>query len=242
MLTLREMHAPAAPIIPSTLVLTAYRTGIFPMANDRADEDIFWVEPRERAIIPLDGFHLSRSLARLVRRGRYHVTCNKDFAGVIRACAEPRPDHPETWISHRIEESYRALHRDGHAHSLECWQGETLVGGLYGLSFDRVFCGESMFSRAHNASKVALVWLVAMMRHAGFRVLDCQFMTDHLASLGAITVSRQTYLELLRDAGAAPPHCSLPQAYAELSSASRASPASPSSPGKLIVQSLTQTS
>ncbi len=170
------------------------------MADSREDPDVFWVEPRRRAIFPLDRFQPSRSLLKVVRQNRFHVTCDADFAGVIRACAAPRPDHPETWISRRIEASYIALHASGHAHSIECWNNGALVGGLYGVAFGRVFCGESMFSRADNASKVALVWLVALMRHAGFRVLDCQFMTDHLASLGAVEVERAEYLALVEDA------------------------------------------
>ena len=219
------------------MLLTAYRAGIFPMADSREDEDLYWVEPRERAIIPLDRFHCSRSLAKIVRQDRFRVTCNADFAAVIAACAEPREDHPESWISHRIDASYRALHLAGHAHSIECWQGDALVGGLYGVSFARVFCGESMFSRANNASKVALAWLVALMRRAGFALLDCQFMTGHLASMGAIAITQERYLQML-DPAASGPDADLPAAYASLSSEAGAS----SSPGKVIAQSLTQTS
>ena len=233
------MHAPASQIIPSHLLLTAYRSGIFPMADSRTDQDIFWIEPRERAIIPLDSFRMSTSLAKIVRQDRFRVTCNSAFAEVIEACAEPRPDHPETWISRRIDASYRALHEEGHAHSIECWQGDRLVGGLYGVSFDRVFCGESMISHVANASKVALAWLVALMRLGGFALLDCQFMTPHLASLGAVPVSRDRYLRLLAEAGTRPPRCDLPDCYAELSSEVSTGC---SSPGKLIAQSLTQTS
>ena len=239
------MHAPASQVIPARLLLTAYRSGIFPMADGRSEKEIFWVEPRERAIIPLDQFRLSRSLAKIVRQDRFRVTCNADFAAVIEACAEPRPEHPETWISRRIDASYRALNDAGHAHSLECWQGKTLVGGLYGVSFDRVFCGESMFSRVPNASKVALAWLVALMRRGGFTLLDCQFMTPHLASLGATTVSREDYLRLLGEAGARQPRRDLPDSYAELVSAASSSGSSSSgssSSGKLIAQSLIQTS
>jgi len=233
------MHAPVTQLIPVPLLLTAYRSGIFPMADSREDEDLFWIEPQERAIIPLDGFKLSRSLTKMLRQDRFSVTCNTDFGAVIGACAQPRPDHPETWISRRIEDSYRALHEAGHAHSIECRLDGELVGGLYGVSFDRVFCGESMFSRVPNASKVALAWLVALMRLCDFRVLDCQFMTDHLASMGAVAVSRDSYLVLLARAGARPPRCDLPACYAEVSS--EASTGSSSS-GKLIAQSLTHTS
>jgi leucyl/phenylalanyl-tRNA--protein transferase len=255
------MHAPVAKAIPQDLLLMAYRSGIFPMADSRDDEEIYWVEPRERAIIPLDAFRCSRSLAKAIRQDRFRVTCNADFDGVIAACAAPRPGHPESWISDRIAASYRALHMAGHAHSLECWQDGELVGGLYGVGFERAFCGESMFSRATDASKVALAWLVALLRRGGYRLLDCQFMTEHLASLGAVPISREAYLHRLTDAvanGAAPP---LPEVYSALlgvagaagvgdgvgvgaraGAASRSSEAVASSPGKLILQSLTQTS
>ncbi len=232
------MHAPAPPIIPAEMLITAYRSGIFPMADSRDDPDVFWVEPRERAIFPLEDFRPSRSLAKAVRQDRYRVTCNLAFPEVMAACAAPRPGHPDSWISHRIAASYTALHDFGHAHSIECWSEGELVGGLYGVSFDRVFCGESMFSRADNASKVALVWLVAMLRHAGFMLLDCQFMTDHLASLGAAELPQAEYIELVRKAGGVPP-MQLPAAYDSLVSAAAAG-ASP--PGKLIAQSFTQTS
>jgi len=254
------MHAPVK-IIPSELLLMAYRSGIFPMADSRDDEEVYWVEPRERAVIPLDGFRCSRSLSKTVRQDRFGVTCDADFAGVIAACAAPRPGHPESWISDRIAASYRALHLAGHAHSIECWRDGELVGGLYGVGFDRAFCGESMFSRATDASKVALVWLVALLRHAGYRLLDCQFITDHLASLGAVTVSRERYLEMVGEAVATGPARPLPAAYASLlgsagsgvgvgegaaagAGAGRSPPSGSgdSSPGKLILQSLTQTS
>jgi leucyl/phenylalanyl-tRNA--protein transferase len=243
------MHAPAAPTIPPEMLLLAYRSGIFPMADGREDVEIFYVEPRRRAILPLDGFRCSRSLAKLIKRDRYRVTCNRDFGAVIAACAEPRPDHPETWISRRIEASYRAMHMAGYAHSIEVWDGDELVGGLYGVGFDRVFCGESMFSRADNASKVALAWLVAAMRRAGMELLDCQFMTEHLASLGAVDIGQDEYCDRLAraqtaggvevgvgvavGAGAA---LGLPEGFALLVGAGD------SSPGKLIVQDLTHTS
>jgi leucyl/phenylalanyl-tRNA---protein transferase len=241
------MHAPAHPLIPTDLLLLAYRNGIFPMADSRDDPEVFWVEPRHRAIIPLDGFRLSRSLAKALRQGRYRVTCNAAFERVIAACAAPRPGHPESWISARIEASYRALHQAGHAHSLECWRGGELVGGLYGVAFDGAFCGESMFSRADNASKVALAWLVALMRRGGYRLLDCQFMTEHLASLGAVEVSQARYVTMLSaasgvgvgeggGAGAAAPLPALLEALESEASAGALSPE------KLILQSLTQTS
>ncbi|HYD25319.1 MAG TPA: leucyl/phenylalanyl-tRNA--protein transferase [Croceibacterium sp.] len=261
------MHAPAPQPIPVELLLIAYRSGIFPMADSRDDDEVYWVEPRERAVIPLDGLRLSRSLAKAVRQDRFRVTCNADFDGVIAACAAPRPGHPESWISRRIAASYRALHLAGHAHSLECWRDGELVGGLYGVGFDHAFCGESMFSRAPDASKVALAWLVALLRRAGYRLLDCQFMTEHLASLGAMAMSREAYLARLAEAVAAGPAPTLAEAYASfggaaaaagagagaggVAAAGGAAGAAPSSspegaavscPGKLILQSLTQTS
>jgi leucyl/phenylalanyl-tRNA---protein transferase len=238
------MHAPAQPLIPSDLLLLAYRNGIFPMADSRDDPDIFWVEPRRRAILPLDRFRLSKSLARTIRRDRYTVTCNAAFERVVDACAEPRPGHPESWISARIAASYRALHAEGHAHSIECWRDETLVGGLYGVGFGGVFCGESMFSRADDASKVALAWLVALMRRAGARLLDCQFMTDHLASLGAVEIAQARYVALLGEAsevgvGAGAGAASLTDALGRLLAEAEAAGVPPS---KLILQSLTQAS
>jgi len=249
------MHAPATPTIPPEMLLLAYRSGIFPMADGRDDPEIFYVEPRERAILPLDRFHCSRSLAKLIRQERYRVSCNEDFARVIAACAEPRPDHAETWISRRIEASYRLMHLAGYAHSIEVWDGENLVGGLYGVGFDRVFCGESMFSRASNVSKLALAWLVAAMRLARMSLLDCQFMTGHLASLGAVEISQDEYCELLARAQVSAPAAGggagagvaagdgdgagplpLPAGFALLSGTGA------SSPGKLIAQLLTHTS
>ena len=205
------MHAPAFPPIDPELLLLAYRSGIFPMADHRDDPEVFWVEPRRRAILPLDGFHLSRSLARTLRRERFVVTCNRAFAQIMEACAAPRQDKEghngvgESWISHRIAASYQRLHELGQAHSIECWQvdeagGRRLVGGLYGVGFDRVFCGESMFSRTPDASKVALAWLLAALRRAGVVLLDCQFITSHLASLGAVEISQRRYTTLLRAA------------------------------------------
>ncbi len=213
------------------------------MADSRDDSELFWIEPRERAILPLDGFHCSRSLAKILRQERFRVTCNAAFAEVIDACAAPRPGHPESWISHRIASSYRALHAQGWAHSIECWLDGELAGGLYGVGFDRVFCGESMFSRRRDASKVALAWLVAALRESGAELLDCQFMTDHLASMGAVEISQRRYLELLAQAqGTAPAGkvaTDLPSGYSALLSSAAATG---SSPGNFIAQSLTQTS
>jgi leucyl/phenylalanyl-tRNA--protein transferase len=208
------VHAPrSASIIEPELLMLAYRSGIFPMSDSRDDPEIFWIEPRLRAIFPLDGLHLSHSLARSLRRGRFTVTCNEAFSQVMDACAAPRQVRPEdildgdeggSWISHRIQASYENLHFLGHAHSIEVWQegaqGRELVGGLYGVGFDRVFCGESMFSRASDASKVALCWLVAALRRGRATLLDCQFMTAHLASLGAVEMPQKRYLALLQQA------------------------------------------
>ena len=175
------------------LLLQGYATGIFPMADSRDADELFWVEPRSRAIIPLDRFHLSRSLRRTIRSDRFGVTCDRDFGAVIAACA----DREETWINAEIERAMLALHRSGYAHSIEVWSGADLVGGLYGVRLGRAFFGESMFSRATDASKVALAWLVARLKAGNFTLLDCQFMTDHLASLGAVNVPREDYVALL---------------------------------------------
>jgi leucyl/phenylalanyl-tRNA--protein transferase len=257
--------------IPPELLLRAYRAGIFPMADARDDPEVYWVEPRLRAILPLDRFHLSHSLARTLRRGRFRVTCNTAFDAVIDQCAAPRPDAPESWISARIRESYRALHALGAAHSIETWMTapdgeERLVGGLYGVGFARVFCGESMFSRVSDASKVALAWLVAALRRGGAELLDCQFTTPHLASLGTEEIPQAEYLALLAKAcrpwqpgeaslycgagsstgASSPPAASAAGAGALLALGFAALEAdaagSASSPGNFIAQSLTHTS
>jgi leucyl/phenylalanyl-tRNA--protein transferase len=175
------------------LLLQGYATGIFPMADSRTAPELFWVEPRRRAILPLDGFRLSRSLRKTVRSGRFSVTRDTHFAMVVAACAH----REETWINADIEQAMNALHAAGFAHSIEVWAGDRLVGGLYGVRLGRAFFGESMFSTFTDASKVALTWLVARLRAGNFSLLDCQFMTDHLRSLGAIEVSRADYVALL---------------------------------------------
>jgi leucyl/phenylalanyl-tRNA--protein transferase len=175
------------------LLLQGYASGIFPMADSRDAAELYWVEPRSRAIIPLDRFHLSRSLRRTIRSDRFTVTRDRDFAAVIAACAE----REETWINAELEHAMIALHGSGHAHSIEVWMGGELVGGLYGVKLGRAFFGESMFSRATDASKAALAWLVARLKVGNFTLLDCQFMTEHLASLGAVSVSRESYVALL---------------------------------------------
>ncbi|MET0361617.1 MAG: leucyl/phenylalanyl-tRNA--protein transferase [Sphingobium sp.] len=182
------------------MLLKAYAIGIFPMSHAADDPDIFWVEPRRRAILPLDGLHVSRSLRKTIRADRFRVTADAAFVDVVRACAAPAADRDETWINEPIFEACRRLHAMGHAHSIECWDGDALVGGLYGISLGRAFFGESMFSRATDASKVALAWLVARLRVGGFRLLDCQFMTDHLASMGAQEISGKAYSALLAPA------------------------------------------
>jgi leucyl/phenylalanyl-tRNA--protein transferase len=183
------------------LLLQGYATGIFPMADSRDADELFWVEPRNRAIIPLKDFHLSRSLRRTLRTGKFAVTHDRSFAEVIKACA----DREETWINAELERAMIALHGSGHAHSIEVWQDGDLVGGLYGVKLGRAFFGESMFSRRTDASKVALAWLVARLKVGNFSLLDCQFMTEHLASLGAVSIPRETYVALLSAAlGGAP--------------------------------------
>ena len=183
------------------ILLRAYAVGLFPMADDRQAGSVFWVEPDRRAIMPLDGFHLSRSLRKTLRADRFEVTADTAFEQVIALCAQSAQDRPTTWINQDIEEAFIRLHQQGLAHSVECWLGQgnerRLVGGLYGLALGRAFFGESMFSRATDASKVAMAWLVARLRLGGFTLLDCQFMTAHLASLGAIEISAVAYSGLL---------------------------------------------
>lgn len=179
--------------LSSDLLLQAYRVGLFPMAETRDDPDVFWVEPKRRGILPLDGFHLSRSLRRTIRRERFRVSFDQDFAGVIAGCA----DRPETWISGPIARAYETLHREGHAHSVETWEGDALVGGCYGVAIGGAFFGESMFSRRRDASKVALAALVERLRAGGFVLLDTQFLTPHLASLGGREVPAAEYRQLL---------------------------------------------
>lgn len=184
------------PLDPE-LLLRAYSIGIFPMAESRDSPDVFWVEPRARGIFPLDRFHLSRSLAKTLRQEKFVHSSDVAFDAVIDACAEPGPGRSDTWINGQILDAYRLLHRIGHAHSIEVWQDGRLAGGLYGVRIGAAFFGESMFSRATDASKAALAHLVARLKVGGFRLLDAQFLTPHLASLGAVEVSRDDYLQLL---------------------------------------------
>jgi len=186
--------------ITPELLLQAYRIGVFPMGERRDDPKLYWLDPRQRAVLPLDGFHLPKRLARTVRQDIFEVSADTDFTGVMRACAEPRPGHPESWINEPILALYGELFARGHAHSIECRRDGQLVGGLYGVSVGAAFFGESMFSRERDASKVALVHLVARMIKGGFRLLDCQFMTEHLRGFGALEMPREEFRVLLADA------------------------------------------
>lgn len=186
--------------LDTNLLLRAYAAGIFPMADSRRAREVYWVEPAARGILPLEQFHLSRSLAKVIRSDRFTVTADRAFAQVISACAQTRTGAQGTWINAQIEQACNELHLRGHAHSIECWRDRDLVGGLYGVSLGGAFFGESMFSRARDASKVALAHLVARLRVGRYRLLDCQFLTEHLASLGAIEVPRDAYVGLLGEA------------------------------------------
>jgi leucyl/phenylalanyl-tRNA---protein transferase len=182
----------AEPLSPA-LLLKAYASGIFPMAETRDAPSVYWVEPKSRGVLPLDGFHLSRSLTKTLKSEGFTHRVNTAFADVVAACAEPAPGREGTWINDQIFASVMQLHALGHAHSVECWAGDELVGGLYGIALGRAFFGESMFSRATDASKAALAHLVARLRAGGYTLLDCQFITPHLQSLGAIEISRDSY-------------------------------------------------
>ncbi|MBP9184628.1 MAG: leucyl/phenylalanyl-tRNA--protein transferase [Fuscovulum sp.] len=187
--------------ITAEILVRAYALGIFPMAESRDSPDIHWIDPRRRGILPLDGFHISRSLKRHIRQWDYTIRTNSDFAGVLDACA----DRDETWINPAIRAAYLALHAAGHAHSLEVWDSEGLAGGVYGVTLGAAFFGESMFSARSGGSKVALAWLVHRLRAGGFRLFDTQFLTPHLASLGAVEISRADYHRRLAAALEGPP-------------------------------------
>jgi len=182
------------------LMLRAYRIGLFPMAESRDARTLYWLDPEQRGVIPLDGFHLPRRLARRLRQAPYRITANQAFPEVITECAAPRPSSAESWINGEIRALFLALHRQGHAHSIEAWEGERLVGGLYGVSLGGAFFGESMFSRATNASKCALVHLVQLLRDAGYTLLDTQFVNDHLVQFGVVEIAREDYLAQLLEA------------------------------------------
>jgi len=192
-------ESPFIEITPEVL-LKAYACGIFPMAESAEDPSLYWIEPDLRGIIPLDRFHVSARLARTVRSDQFQVTVNRDFDGVIDGCAEPQAGRPRTWINQRIRALYRKLHERRHCHSVEVYLDGALVGGLYGVALGRAFFGESMFHRMRDASKVALVHLVARLRAGGYTLLDTQFVTDHLKSFGAIEVPRRQYHKLLESA------------------------------------------
>ena len=182
------------------LLLAAYALGRFPMASDRDDPHVHWIEPLRRGIIPLDGFHVPRSLRKVVRQGRFEVRVDSDFPGVIRACADATDERPRTWLNDGLIGLYTTLHRMRHAHSVEAWRDGRLVGGLYGVRLGAAFFGESMFSRERDASKVALVELVARLRAGGFRLLDTQFVTEHLTRFGAVEIGQAEYRRRLRAA------------------------------------------
>lgn len=182
------------------LLLRAYAVGIFPMAESRRDQEIHWIDPELRGVIPLEDFHVPRRLRRRIRRGTFRATADEAFAEVISGCAAPSPSRLDTWINPTIERLYKDLAQMGFAHSVECWQGTRLVGGLYGVALGGAFFGESMFSSVTDASKVALVHLVMRLRKGGFKLLDTQFTTPHLRQFGALEIRREQYRRLLSQA------------------------------------------
>ncbi|MEM5519457.1 leucyl/phenylalanyl-tRNA--protein transferase [Sulfitobacter sp. AS59] len=184
------------PDLTPELLLQGYAMGIFPMAEHRDDPDIFWVDPRLRGVFPIDGFHISRSLARAMRRTPFTVSINTAFSDVVTGCA----DREDTWINAEIFALYQALHDRGAAHSIEVWDGDDLVGGVYGVTLGAAFFGESMFSRRDNASKIALACLIDRLKRGGFTLFDTQFLTPHLASLGAVEITRDAYHKRLEEA------------------------------------------
>ena len=192
------MHGPSR--LTPEILLRAYAEGLFPMAERRGDPTLYWVSPEKRGIIPLDSFHVPHRLARTVRSGAFTVAADTAFRDVMVACAAPAPGREESWINDEILRLYTALHAGGHAHSVECWKEGELVGGLYGVRLGAAFFGESMFSRARDASKVALVHLVDGLKRGGFVLLDSQFITAHLARFGAIEIPREQYLMKLAHA------------------------------------------
>ncbi len=196
------MTRPYAPgyRIPTDLLLKAYASGVFPMAESATDPEVFWVRPQSRGVVPLDAFHMPKSLRKTIRRALFEVRINIDFAGVIDACAEQREVRPSTWINAPIREAYVELHRIGHSHSVEAWRDGTMVGGLYGVTMGAAFFGESMFSNETDASKVCLAHLVERLRERGFLLLDTQFTTEHLKRFGAIDVPRRKYEKMLAEA------------------------------------------
>ena len=184
--------------LPAKLILKAYANGIFPMAKDRDDPKVFWMNPEFRGVIPLDGFHCSRRLAQKIRSEKFKISVNTSFGKVIRKCAERTVHRQETWINDTIITAFEKLHKTGNAHSIECWHAEELVGGLYGACIGSAFFGESMFSRESDASKIALAYLVKRLKTGAYTLLDTQFLTSHLYTLGAIQLTRDKYLERLK--------------------------------------------
>lgn len=196
------MSRPLAPGsgIPTDLLLRAYASGVFPMAESADDPEVFWVRPETRGIIPLDAFHLPKSLAKTIRHGTFEIAFDRDFTGVVAGCAEKRPERRSTWINKPIREAYTRLFELGHCHTVEAWREGQLAGGLYGVTLGRVFFGESMFSRERDASKICLTALVDRLNARGFKLLDTQFTTEHLKRFGAIDVPRRKYERLLEEA------------------------------------------
>ena len=188
------------PEITVDILLRAYSAGLFPMADAADDPELFWVEPELRGIIPLDTFHVSKSLAKTIRRKPFDIRYDTAFEAVMAGCAAAAPDRPSTWINETIRRLYTELHHIGHAHSVEAWEGDELVGGLYGVSLGSAFFGESMFSRRTDASKICLVHLVERLREKGFTLLDTQFTTDHLKNFGAIDMPKDDYAKILEKA------------------------------------------
>ena len=229
------------PLDPD-LLLRAYAAGIFPMADARDADELYWVEPKKRGVLPLDGFHLPRSLAKLLRQERFELSADRAFAEVMRACAAPAAGRNDTWINEPILDGYTRLHRLGFAHSLECWQGGELIGGLYGVKLGAAFFGESMFTRVRDASKVALAHLIARLRVGGFRLLDTQFLTAHLERFGAIEVPRAAYRSLLDSALSSAGDFFALDVLAAPGDERPATMVSGPISGKLIAQLLTQTS
>jgi leucyl/phenylalanyl-tRNA--protein transferase len=190
--------------ITPEMLLRAYACGVFPMAESRNDQEVHWIDPRRRGVLPLDGFHLPHRLARTIRQNRFEIRVDSDFEGVLAGCAEPKPGRDDTWINPIILRLMRQLFERGYAHSVECWRQGKLVGGLYGVAISGAFFGERMFSRERDASKVALVHLVLRLKLGGFRLLDTQFVTEHLKQFGAIEIPRADYHRQLAAALAAP--------------------------------------
>jgi len=188
------------PHISPELLLKAYAYGVFPMARSREEKEVFWVQPKTRAVLPLENFHVPRSLRKILRKQIYDVRCDTAFSAVLSGCAEPQADRRETWINDQIFQSFADLHESGLAHSVEVWREGRLVGGLYGLAMGSAFFGESMFRRESNASKIALCYLVAILKNGNYTLLDTQFMTDHLRSCGALEISHKEYMRDLKNA------------------------------------------